>query len=191
MSEEKHDSAEEPVENSDAVNDDSHESTDDQASEQESSPEIDQVDQLKAQLDDMENKYLRAEAEIKNIQNRAKKEQADLIKYDGQQLAHDILPIVDNLQRALSVEVTDESGKQLKQGVQMVSDHLEKALLDNKVEKIDAQGAVFDPKYHQAIQTVDANDDHKADTVVQVLQEGYRLNDRVLRPAMVVVAKII
>jgi len=189
LSEEKHDSADEPVENNDAVNEDSNQSTDNQTSEPESSPETDQIEKLKAQLDEMENKYLRAEAEIKNIQNRAKKEQADMIKYDGQQLAHDILPIVDNLQRALSVEVSDESGQQLKQGVQMVSDHLDKALLDNGVEKIDAEGADFDPKYHQAIQTVDAGDDHKADTVVQVLQEGYRLKDRVLRPAMVVVAK--
>lgn len=73
---------------------------------------------LQKKLDTMEDKFLRAEADMRNIETHAKKEQADLIKYDGQQLAHDILPIVDNLQRALKVDVTDESGKQLKQGFQ-------------------------------------------------------------------------
>ncbi|MBU9788029.1 nucleotide exchange factor GrpE [Lentilactobacillus sp. IMAU92037] len=147
------------------------------------------VVQLQKKLDDMENRYLRAEADMKNIQNHAKKEQADLIKYDGQQLAHDILPIVDNLQRALAVEVTDDNGKQLKKGVSMVYEHLNKALKDNGVEVVDALNKPFDPKFEQAIQTADADEDHPAETVVQVLQDGYRLKDRVLRPAMVVVAK--
>ncbi|MCI1922802.1 MAG: nucleotide exchange factor GrpE [Lentilactobacillus buchneri] len=144
---------------------------------------------LQKKLDDMENRYLRAEADIRNIQTHAKKEQADLIKYDGQQLAHDILPIVDNLQRALAVEATDENGKQLKKGVSMVFEHLTKALSDNGVEEIDALNKPFDPKLQQAIQTTTADEKHPADTVAQVLQSGYRLKDRVLRPAMVVVAK--
>ncbi|GAD15898.1 nucleotide exchange factor GrpE [Lentilactobacillus otakiensis] len=147
------------------------------------------VVELQKKLDAMEDKFLRAEADMRNIETHAKKEQADLIKYDGQQLAHDILPIVDNLQRALKVDVTDESGKQLKQGVSMVYEHFNKALSDNGVEVIDALNKPFDPKFDQAVQTSPADDDHPADTVVQVLQDGYRLKDRVLRPAMVVVAK--
>lgn len=144
---------------------------------------------LQKKLDDMENRYLRAEADMKNIQTHAKKEQADLIKYDGQQLAHDVLPIVDNLQRALAVEATDENGKQLKKGVSMVFEHLTKALADNGVEKIEALNKPFDPKFQQAIQTEAADEEHPADTVTKVLQDGYRMKDRVLRPAMVVVAK--
>lgn len=147
------------------------------------------VVELQKKLDAMEDKFLRAEADMRNIETHAKKEQADLIKYDGQQLAHDILPIVDNLQRALKVDVTDEGGKQLKQGVSMVYKHFSKALSDNGVEVIDALNKPFDPKFDQAVQTSPADDDHPADTVVQVLQDGYRLKDRVLRPAMVVVAK--
>jgi molecular chaperone GrpE len=147
------------------------------------------VVELQQKLDKMEDRYLRAEADMKNIQNHAKKEQADLIKYDGQQLAHDILPIVDNLKRALEVEVVDDNGKQLKKGVSMVYEHLNKALTDNGVELVDALNKPFDPKFEQAIQTAEADDDHPAETVVKVLQDGYRLKDRVLRPAMVVVAK--
>lgn len=149
----------------------------------------DQVTELTTKLDEMENKYLRAEAEIKNMQAHAKKEQADLIKYGAQQLAHDILPVIDNLDRALQVEVDDESGEQLKKGVAMVNDHLLKALKDNGVEMIEVVDKPFDPHFSQAIQTVPADDDHPADTVVSVLQSGYKLKDRVLRPAMVVVAQ--
>ncbi|MBW1605496.1 nucleotide exchange factor GrpE [Lactobacillus sp. Sy-1] len=144
---------------------------------------------LKRQLDDMENKYLRAAAELQNVQNRAKKEQATILKYDGQKLATNILPIVDNLNRALEVKVDDKGGQQLKQGVEMVAKHLEKALSDSKVERLDVEGREFDPNFCQAVQTVPADDDHPTDHVVKVLQNGYKLADRVIRPAMVVVAK--
>lgn len=147
-----------------------------------------QIDELTAKSDELENKYLRAEAEIQNIQAHAKKEQADLIKYGAQSLAKDILPIIDNLDRALQVEVSDESGEQLKKGVSMVSDHLIAAMKDNGVEVLDVLDKPFDPQFSQAIQTVAADDDHPANTVVSVLQSGYKLKDRVLRPAMVVVA---
>ncbi len=69
----------------------------------------------------------------------------------------------------------------------MVYSHLEAALKDNKVEAVPAEGK-FDPTMHQAVQTVPADDDHPKDTIVQVLQKGYKMKDRVLRPAMVVVA---
>ncbi|MHA8111208.1 nucleotide exchange factor GrpE [Lactobacillaceae bacterium Melli_B4] len=144
---------------------------------------------LKRQLDDMENKYLRAEAELKNVQNRARKDQATILKYDGQKLATSVLPVVDNLKRALEVKVDDKSGQQLKQGVEMVASHLDKALTDNNIQLIDVVGKQFDPKVCQAVQTVPADDDHPTDHVVQVLQNGYQLADRVIRPAMVVVAK--
>ncbi|MEJ6400714.1 nucleotide exchange factor GrpE [Nicoliella lavandulae] len=148
-----------------------------------------QIIDLKRQLDDMEDKYLRAAAELKNVQNRAKKEQATLLRYDGQKLATNILPIVDNLNRALQVKVDDKSGQQLKQGVEMVAKHLEKALSDSNIEVLDVDGKEFDPNFCQAVQTVPADNDHPTDHVVEVLQNGYKLADRVIRPAMVVVAK--
>lgn len=138
---------------------------------------------------DMEDKYLRAEAEIQNMQTRFEKEQATLIKYDGQHLAKDILPVIDNLERALAVEADDEAAKGIKKGVQMTYDHLQDALKRNHVIEIGALGETFDPTKHQAVQTVPASDEHPAETVAQVLQKGYELKDRVLRPAMVVVAQ--
>ncbi|WP_267201831.1 nucleotide exchange factor GrpE [Limosilactobacillus kribbianus] len=148
-----------------------------------------QIKDLKQQLDDKDDKYLRAEAEIQNMTNRFNKERAQILKYDGQDLAKSVLPVLDNLKRALTIEVTDENGKQLKHGIQMVHDHLIAALNDHGITEIEALNKPFDPTLHQAVQTVPVQEDQKPDTVVQVLQAGYQLKDRVLRPAMVVVAQ--
>lgn len=146
----------------------------------------DKLAELQNKYDAMEDSFLRSQAEIKNIQMRNQKEQANLLKYDGQSLAKDVLPVLDNLERALAAEATDES---LKKGVQMTYDHMKHALEDHGVKEIEAQGQAFDPTIHQAVQTVAVDGDQKADTVVQVFQKGYYLKDRVLRPAMVVVAQ--
>lgn len=153
----------------------------------EEAPEADdKLAELQKKYDAMEDSFLRSQAEIKNIQMRNQKEQANLLKYDGQSLAKDVLPVLDNLERALAAEATDES---LKKGVQMTYDHMKHALEDHGVKEIEAQGQPFDPTIHQAVQTVAVDGDQKADTVVQVFQKGYYLKDRVLRPAMVVVAQ--
>ncbi|OAU11709.1 heat shock protein GrpE, partial [Lacticaseibacillus rhamnosus] len=146
-------------------------------------------EQLKQERDAFEDKYLRAAAEIQNMNARFEKEQQKMLKYDGQKLAKAILPVVDNLERALATEAKDDSAASLKKGVQMVYDHLERALKENGITAIDGAGDKFDPNTQQAVQTVAADDKHPADTVAQVLQKGYYLKDRVLRPAMVVVAK--
>lgn len=148
-----------------------------------------QVADLKQQLDKTSDQYLRAEAEIKNIQARNKKDQAALSKYDGQQLAHDILPVLDNLERAMAISVEGEQGESLKKGIEMVQQHLTEALTRNGVSEIKAEGEKFDPNFHQAVQTVSAENDDQQDHVAQVLQKGYQFKDRVLRPAMVVVAQ--
>ncbi|MFC6254557.1 nucleotide exchange factor GrpE [Secundilactobacillus hailunensis] len=148
-----------------------------------------QVGSLQKQLDKASDQYLRAEAEIQNIQTRNKKDQAALIKYDGQQLAHDILPALDNLERALSTPVEGEQAESLKKGIEMVQKHLMDALTSNGVTEIKAEGEKFDPNIHQAVQTVAAESDDQKDHVTKVLQKGYRLKDRILRPAMVMVAQ--
>ena len=137
----------------------------------------------------LEDKYLRSEAEIQNAQNRYAKERAQLIKYESQSLAKDILPAMDNLERALSVEADDDASRQLKKGVQMTLDALVKSMQDLGIVVIDADGAKFDPTLHHAVQTVAAEFDDQKDCVIQVLQKGYQYKDRTLRPAMVVVAQ--
>lgn len=144
---------------------------------------------LKEKNKDLEDKYLRSEAEIQNMQNRYSKERAQLIKYESQSLAKDVLPAMDNLERALSVKADDDVSKQLKKGVQMTLNSLNKAMKDHGIVEIKAEGVKFDPTLHQAVQTVAAENDDQKDHVVQVLQKGYQYKDRTLRPAMVVVAQ--
>lgn len=146
------------------------------------------VAKLQQERDDFEDKYLRAAAEINNMNKRFNKERGDLLKYDGQKLATAVLPVLDNLDRALSSDVSADGADALKKGVEMVYNHLEAALKDNAVEEIETADTKFDPTIHQAVQTVPADAAHPKDTVVQILQKGYKMKDRVLRPAMVVVA---
>lgn len=148
-----------------------------------------QIADLQAKYDEMEDKYLRAEAEMQNMTKRFKNEQAQLLKYEGQKLATEILPVMDNLNRALQIEVEDEASAQLKHGIEMVAKDMEKALKDNEITKIEALNQPFDPTKHQAVKSVPVEKGQKAETVVEVYQDGYMLKDRVLRPAMVVVAQ--
>ena len=144
---------------------------------------------IKEEQKELEDKYLRSQAEMQNMQNRYNNERAQLIKYESQSLAKDILPAMDNLERALETKVDDEASRQLKKGVQMTLDALVKAMKDHGISEIDAEKAQFDPNLHQAVQTVAAESDGQKDHVVQVLQKGYLYKDRTLRPAMVVVAQ--
>ncbi|WP_099974854.1 nucleotide exchange factor GrpE [Lactobacillus terrae] len=148
-----------------------------------------EIEALKEEKSELEDKYLRAQAEMQNMTARHQKEVASILKYDGQNLATEILPVLDNLERALTVEADDEASAQLKKGIEMVQTHLINAFKDNQVIEINNKNEKFDPTVNQAVQTVPATEDNPADTVVEVLQKGYMLNDRVLRPAMVVVAK--
>lgn len=123
------------------------------------------------------------------MQARYAKERAQLIKYESQSLAKEVLPAMDNLERALAVKADDEAAKQLQKGVQMTLDSLVKSMKDQGITEIKAEGETFDPSLHQAVQTVAAENDEQKDRVVKVLQKGYQYKDRTLRPAMVVVAQ--
>ena len=132
--------------------------------------------------EDFENKYLRAHAEMQNIQRRANEERQSLQRYRSQDLAKKILPSLDNLERALQVEGLTED---VKKGIEMVRDSLIQALKEEGVEEVSLES--FDPNLHMAVQTVPADEDNPADSIAQVLQKGYKLHERLLRPAMVVV----
>ena len=152
-------------------------------------PEVDELAEAKAALEEMENKYLRVQAEMANIQKRNAKERQDAAKFRSQSLATELLPVIDNLERALAIEVADEHGKNLKKGIEMVMETFNAALKSEGIEVIDPLNESFDPNYHQAVQTVPVEDGQTSETVVQVLQKGYDLKGRVLRPAMVIVAQ--
>ena len=150
---------------------------------EETTPEKSELDLANERAEEFENKYLRAHAEMQNIQRRANEERQLLQRYRSQDLAKAILPSLDNLERALAVEGLTAD---VKKGLEMVQESLIHALKEEGIEEIPADGE-FDHNYHMAIQTVPADDAHPADTIAQVFQKGYKLHDRILRPAMVVV----
>lgn len=152
-------------------------------------PILSEVEDLKKQVDQMEDKFLRASAEIANITSRNRNERELLQKYRSQDLAKKVLPALDNLERAMAIEAKDEHSQNLKKGVEMVLESLRHALKEEGIEEIPAKGETFDPTLHQAVQTMPAQEGQEADTIVEELQKGYKLYDRVLRPSMVIVAQ--
>ena len=149
---------------------------------EEETPKKTELELAQEKAEEFENKYLRAHAEMQNIQRRANEERQQLKRYRSQDLAKAILPSLDNLERALSVEgLTDD----VKKGLEMVQASLIQALKEEGVEEVEVES--FDHNLHMAVQTLPADDDHPADSIAQVLQKGYKLHERLLRPAMVVV----
>jgi molecular chaperone GrpE len=143
-----------------------------------------EVEAAQKLADEWENKFLRVSAEMQNVQRRANEERLQLIKYRSQDLAKKILASLDNLERALAVDGLTED---VKKGLEMVQESLISALKEEGVEEVSYES--FDHNLHMAVQSVPADDEHPADTIVQVFQKGYQLHERLLRPAMVVVAQ--
>ena len=150
---------------------------------------VSELDQTKEKLEAMEDKFLRAQAEIANMTRRNKTEREQFAKFRSQDLAKGVLSSLDNLERALAIEVEGDHATSLKKGVAMVQESLQAALKAEGVTEIPALNEPFNPTLHQAVQVMPADEGVAADTVIQVLQKGYQLHDRVLRPAMVIVAQ--
>lgn len=145
-------------------------------------PEKSELELANERADEFENKYLRAHAEMQNIQRRSSEERQQLQRYRSQDLAKAILPSLDNLERALAVEgLTDD----VKKGLEMTRDSLIQALKEEGVEEVEVDS--FDHNFHMAVQTLPVDDEHPADSIAEVFQKGYKLHERLLRPAMVVV----
>lgn len=147
-------------------------------------PKDEEIQQLQLKANENEEKYLRLYAEFENYKRRIQKENETNKTYQSQRVLTDILPTIDNIERALQIEGDDESFKSLQKGVQMVHESLLRALKDNGLEEIESEGQAFDPNFHQAV-VQDDNPDFKSGDITQELQKGYKLKDRVLRPSMV------
>lgn len=142
------------------------------------------IAQLEAKLAETENRLLRLHADFDNYRRRVRLDMEAAEKYRAQNLVADLLPILDNFERALQVQVEDEKAKSLLQGMEMVYRSLIEALKKEGVEAIESVGKPFDPHVHQAVMQVD-DQNYEPNTVVEEFQKGYKLKDRVIRPAMV------
>ncbi|MGG0716429.1 nucleotide exchange factor GrpE [Robertmurraya massiliosenegalensis] len=143
-----------------------------------------QVAALQKELEEKENRYLRLQADFDNSRRRAKLDYEAAQKYRAQSLISDILPVLDNFERALNVETDNEQTKSLLQGMDMIYRSLVDALKKEGVEAIESEGKEFDPNFHQAVMQV-AEEGFASNVVVEEFQKGYVLKDRIIRPAMV------
>ncbi len=147
------------------------------------------LDEEKQRAQDNYEKFLRVYAELENYKKRAEKEKADRVKYANETLIRDLLPFVDNLQRAVehASSEKDNDPKALIDGIELTLKDLTSALEKHGLRPIESAGRPFDPNLHEAIMQVESAD-NEPQTIVEEFQRGYLLNDRLLRPARVSVA---
>ena len=147
--------------------------------------EEDDTAALEAQLKEKSDRILRLQADFENFRRRTAKEKEELAAVIMQNLLTDLLPLLDNFERAMAVEQTD--GEAFQKGVEMIFTQLREVMDKHGLENIEAEGKPFDPNVHQAVMRVE-NPDVEDGTITQVLQKGYQAKGRVIRPAMVQVA---
>ena len=153
--------------------------------------EEDEVDLLKKEVEKLEGEvtswktdYYKVFADMENLKKRLEKEHQNTMKFMLQSFIEDLLPVVDNFERSLSIQDDREEVQTFLKGYQMIFDQLMGILGKNGVEVIEAQGKEFDPNLHQAVMTAQ-DENYDSNIVVEELQKGYKLKDRVIRASLV------
>jgi len=147
-------------------------------------------DQILKERDDYRDRLLRSIAEFDNYRKRIERERRELAEFVSFEILHDLLPLVDDLERALAAapaESTAQTVASYRTGVELIHKQLAELLRKRNVTPIEAKGADFDPHVHQAVAT-EPSATHRENEVIEELRRGYRLGERLLRPAMVKVA---
>ncbi|MDG0968276.1 MAG: nucleotide exchange factor GrpE [Porticoccaceae bacterium] len=148
-----------------------------------------EVEELEQRVSEANDQVLRIQAEMQNVRRRAERDVENAHKYALDKFTADLLPVVDNLERAIAnIDVTAEAQKDVATGLELTLKTFVDVLLRFKVEVVDPAGQPFDADLHQAVSMV-PNPDLEPNTVMDVFQKGYTLNGRLVRPAMVVVSK--
>lgn len=144
--------------------------------------------ELSKQLEELTDKYYRANADFENIKKRFEKEKIDLANYANEKFARDLLPVIDALEMAVNFDPDgDEFAQKIKEGINITIDQFQKTFEKNGI-KVISTDCEFDPNVHNAMLQVES-DSHESGAIVQVIQKGYLINGRVLRPSMVTIAK--
>jgi molecular chaperone GrpE len=149
-----------------------------------------EIEKLKAELEESNNKYLRLYAEFENYKKRVRKEKEEFLAYCNEDLLYEFLPVIDNMEMALkhTSEGKADALQSLKQGVENTLRELKRILDKFGLKAIESEGKPFDPAYHHAMSQVE-NPDVDDKTVLQEMRKGYLYKDKVLRPSLVAVSK--
>lgn len=138
-----------------------------------------------SQEEELNNRYLRLAADFQNYKKRAEKEKNDIYAYANEKLIVELLSVIDNFDRALAVESTDQG---MQEGMKMILKQFKGVLENSGLEEIPAEGENFDPNFHHAV-LMESVENYTSGQITQVLQKGYMLNKKVIRPSMVKVAE--
>lgn len=155
----------------------------------EQDPEFDELETLKEQTEQLEDQVLRLQAEIANMRRTHTRDRQEAAKYRSANLASKLVDALDNLERALESEIESEDGLALKKGVEMVYQQLIQGFNEENIEVVNPLNEPFDPNFEQAVSVMPAEEGVEDNTVVHVVQKGYKIDNRVIRPAMVIVAQ--
>ena len=155
---------------------------------EDSEKELSEIEILQKKHDENYDALLRATAEIENIKKRSQKEVENAYKYSTESILQEIIPIYDSL--SLSCNLSDDkiTKEQLDEGNKLLLSMFQKIFEKNNIEEINPQGESFNPEFHQAISTIENNNEEN-DKITEVVQKGYLLNNRVIKPALVIVIK--
>lgn len=151
--------------------------------------EFDELETLKEQTEQLEDQVLRLQAEIANMRRTHTRDRQEAAKYRSANLASKLVDALDNLERALDSEIESEDGLALKKGVEMVYQQLIQGFNEENIEVVNPLNEPFDPNFEQAVSVMPAEEGVEDNTVVHVVQKGYKIDNRVIRPAMVIVAQ--
>ena len=164
------------------------EETEQELLEEEPLSEAGQIEQLEQQVAEANDNVLRVQAEMQNLRRRSERDVENAHKFALDKFSADLLPVVDNLERALAaINSDDDSQKAIAEGIELTLKSFLDVLKRFKIEAVDPAGQPFDADLHQAVSMV-PNPDVEPNTVMDVFQKGYTLNGRLIRPAMVVVS---
>jgi molecular chaperone GrpE len=148
-------------------------------------------EELEQKVSELEELRLRDLADYENLKKRLEKEKSQAVAYAHESFARDLLSVIDSLDSATTLEIDEEnlgeSLEKIKEGINLTIEQFKKVFEKNGIELVDVENE-FDPNFHEAIMQVDS-DDHDKGEIVQVFQKGYKIRDRVLRPAMVSICK--
>ena len=177
-------------ENTEEILDNKNQETQNQEvqNESEAKESLSELDELKAKYEQLNDTYLRSRAEFENYRKRTLAEKAELIKNGGEKVLTNILGVIDDFERGLNALETAENIEAVKEGMTLVYNKLQSFLKQNGVAAIDTKDQVFDTDLHEAISMIPAPDESMKGKVVDCIQKGYFLNDKVIRFAKVVVA---
>lgn len=150
-------------------------------------PEMTDLEKAQAEATDMKSRYLRSVADMENYRKRIAREKQDIIRNAAANVVESLLPVLDNMKLGLQAADNHPKAKDVTIGFKMVDEQLKKALSEQGLEELVPNGEIFDPNLHECI-TQQPSDEIKEDHVIETVRAGYRLNDRLIRAANVIVS---